>query len=477
MPHSLRARLWWSYALVISLVIIVIALGLVFALVQNPHLLYPEAVIRLRLAGEAVPDQIEQVLVNTPQRVERVLQRAAELRQVRAVLLDPQNQVLSDTGGVELPFTRLVTRALLRQQTPDQVRITRAGLADWWLYSVRTFPSGHTLILLLDAPKLRTVFREQFLSTFLWAGLLALFVSVLLALAMGRWIASPLARMVAASRAVARGENPSVPVEGPVEVQELAHALNEMSQRVQNSQQSQRDFVANVSHELKTPLTSIQGFSQAILDGAVQTPDALQQAATVIYTEANRMHRLVLDLLSLARLEAGTADLQHAPVNLDLLLRSVVEKFNPQVGAAQINLTCQAESLPTLTGDGDRLAQVFTNLVDNAIKYTPPGGSVTVRAVQVEHSAEITVIDSGKGIAAKDQARIFDRFYQVDKARKGGGGRGVGLGLAIARQIVLAHGGKIWVESQPGQGSRFVVKIPLTKADTSTLVSKAKTKR
>jgi signal transduction histidine kinase len=254
-----------------------------------------------------------------------------------------------------------------------------------------------------------------------------------------------------------------------------------MSQRVQASQQSQREFVANVSHELKTPLTSIQGFAQAVLDGAAQTPEALQQAAGVIYNEASRMNRLVMDLLSLARLEAGTADLQSAPVNMDLLLRGVVEKFTPQAQAAQVDLREDIHDVPGLIGDGDRLAQVFTNLVDNAIKFTPPGGQVTVTAQPEDGWVTVRVVDSGPGIAPEDQARIFERFYQVDKSRRGGTGRGVGLGLAIAQQIVLAHHGKIWVESQSGQGSCFMVKLPLAKptaqADNSILTMKLKGKR
>jgi signal transduction histidine kinase len=321
------------------------------------------------------------------------------------------------------------------------------------------------------------VLRDQFLSTFFLAGVLALLASIVLSLIMGRWIASPLGRMVNASRAVAQGENPSVPVEGPDEVQELARAMNDMSQRVQASQQSQRDFVANVSHELKTPLTSIQGFSQALLDGTAQTPEALHQAATVIFNEANRMHRLVLDLLSLARLEAGTADLQHAPVEMQALLQGIVEKFLPQARTAQIELSYSGKDLPAMLGDADRLAQVFTNLVDNAIKFTPAGGQVRVSAEVGNGALIVSVADTGKGILPEDQKRIFERFYQVDRSRRGGTIRGVGLGLPIARQIVLAHGGTLWVESQPAQGSRFVVKIPLSKTTDSPMSPKRSPKR
>jgi len=250
-------------------------------------------------------------------------------------------------------------------------------------------------------------------------------------------------------------------LDGPREVQQLGEALNEMAHKVQTSQQSQREFLANVSHEFKTPLTSIQGFSQAILDGAVQTPDALKQAAGVIFQESSRMFRLVMDLLSLARLEAGTADLQRTPLDLTALLRSIVEKFSIQAQKGKVILTADLAPNLAIIGDGDRLAQVFTNLVDNALKFTPENGQVTVRASQQDGSVIASVIDTGIGIDPKDQPRIFERFYQVDKSRKGGVGRGVGLGLAIAAQIIAAHGGRIWLNSQPGLGTTFSISIPL----------------
>jgi len=245
-----------------------------------------------------------------------------------------------------------------------------------------------------------------------------------------------------------------------------------MTQRVHDSQQSQRDFVANVSHELKTPLTSIQGFAQAILDGTASTVEARSQAAEVIYDESNRMHRMVLDLLDLARLDAGTADLERAPFNLEALLKSVAERFTPQSREAGVKLVTEIRPLPGFIGDGDRLSQVFTNLVDNALKHTPPGGTVKLNARDEGGWVEVSVADSGPGIPPEELSRIFERFYQLDKARKGGPGRGVGLGLAIAREIIQAHGGTISAQSRIGEGSLFVVRLPAAQPDDSTLVSR-----
>jgi len=239
-----------------------------------------------------------------------------------------------------------------------------------------------------------------------------------------------------------------------------------MVARVESSQKSQRDFVANVSHELKTPLTSIQGFAQAILDATADTPAARKQAAQIIYDEAGRMHRMALDLLELARLEAGTADLKMSPIDVSLLLKSIVEKFTPQAQTAGIQLQRNIpENLPVLFGDGDRLAQVFTNLVDNALKFTPADGQVILSAVNAGAEVEVSITDTGQGVPKEVLSRIFDRFYQVDPSRAGGetaaGRRGAGLGLAIVREIVQAHGGRIDVRSEVGHGTTFVIHLPI----------------
>jgi two-component system sensor histidine kinase ResE len=259
-------------------------------------------------------------------------------------------------------------------------------------------------------------------------------------------------------------------------VRELVQAYNDMNARVLQSQMSQREFVANVSHELKTPITSVQGFSQAILDGTAGTPEAQKQAAQVIYDEAGRMHRMVLDLLDLARLDAGTLDLKCASVDLPALLREVAGKFAPQAHEAGVTIHVESQpALPQVWGDGDRLAQVFTNLVDNALKHTPAGGSLTLRAGLSDSTSDprngqvdVEVIDTGEGISADALPHIFERFYQSDPSRPGGEKHGAGLGLAIVKEIVGAHGGKIGVRSRPGAGSTFTVSLPVNLLDKST---------
>jgi len=305
-------------------------------------------------------------------------------------------------------------------------------------------------------------------------GLLALVLALMLAYFVAAWIASPLQRLIEAARGVGvrrsgsgglavggRHEPTLVAEAGPKEVRELIGAFNAMLGRVAASQRSQRDFVSNVSHELKTPLTSIQGFAQAIKDGTASSSEQQREAAEIIHAEAGRMHRLAVDLLDLAALDAGTVELRNAPVDLQTVLRHMCDRVQPIATSAGVTLDMTLPTeLSAILGDEDRLLQVFTNLIDNAIKFTPPGGSVHVLAEQDRGEVRVIVRDSGPGISAEELPHIFDRFYQADAARGGGEKHGTGLGLAIARELTEAHGGRISVRSTLGHGAEFVVHLP-----------------
>jgi signal transduction histidine kinase len=280
-------------------------------------------------------------------------------------------------------------------------------------------------------------------------------------------VVKPLRRLAEAARAITAGDySQRVEEKGPREIRTLAATFNQMVEEVQHTQEGQRDFLANVSHELKTPLTSIQGYSQAVLDGAVTDP---ARAASVIYDEAGRMRRLVEELLDLARLESGQARLRRAHVDLSALLGAVIERMTPQARERGVSLEHEVRALPGLTGDGDRLAQVFANLIDNAIEHTPNGGRVLVRAVEVDGGVEASISDTGHGISPEDLDRIFERFYQVDKSRVRGERKGTGLGLTISKELVEAHGGRIRAVSTLGQGATFIVWLPLPRPSDETV--------
>jgi two-component system sensor histidine kinase ResE len=278
-----------------------------------------------------------------------------------------------------------------------------------------------------------------------------------------------LQQVVTATSEMPGGSVGFLKVEGPREVQELIRGFNGMSTRIKAAQQSQRQFVANVSHELKTPITIIQGFAQAMLDGTADTLESEKQAARVIFDESGRMHRLVVNLLDLARLDSGTFDLKHESVDVDLLLQHVVERFTPQSNKRRVIIEFSPSKLPLIYGDSDRLSQVFTNLLDNALKYSPEGGRIIIRAAVDTNRMRVDITDTGAGISSEQLPFIFDRFFQVDPSRKGGEQHSAGLGLAIVREIVQAHHGTITAQSSPGQGSTFTVRLPLALPDASTI--------
>lgn len=294
--------------------------------------------------------------------------------------------------------------------------------------------------------------------------LLASLLAIVLALVLSRSLTSRLRTLTEGAHAMARGDYDRATrlasVGGGDEVGELAAAFGTMATSVARAQQAQRDLVANVSHELKTPLTSIQGFSQAMSDGTVTGEAAYQELAQIIEQESQRMRRLVEQMLELSRLESGTVPLDVSPVRVDEFVENIGRRYARLGEAKGVAVRWAAPAGLVLDADGGRLEQVLVNLLDNALEYTASGGAVTLVAQQTQPGgASFVVRDTGCGIPADDVPRLFERFYQVERARAGQG-RHVGLGLAIVREIVDAHHGRIAVESAIGAGTTVTVTIP-----------------
>lgn len=222
-----------------------------------------------------------------------------------------------------------------------------------------------------------------------------------------------------------------------------------------------RDFVANISHEFKTPLTAIQGFAETLLGGALDDPENRGRFLEIILGHARRLARLTDDLLKLSQIEAERMELDFRPVPVSELVSACLDTARFRAGQKNLSLGVECPSdLPMVHGDRGRLSEVLQNLLDNAIQYTPDGGRITVRARAEDRRIVFNVSDTGIGIPRTDQERIFERFYRVDAARSCEVG-GTGLGLSIAKHIVEAHGGRIWVESAVGQGFDFYFSVPV----------------
>ena len=228
-------------------------------------------------------------------------------------------------------------------------------------------------------------------------------------------------------------------------------------------EQVRKDFVANVSHELRTPLTAIKGYVEALRDDPKVELPQRNRFLEIIETHTDRLNLIITDLLLLSKIESGQIPLKQEPVELGLLINRTLGLLSHQIDRKQHKMVLNIPAtLPPVLGDEERLGQVFSNLLDNAVKYTPDKGTLTITAVLNDRMIEVGIEDTGIGIPPKDLSRIFERFYRVDKARSRELG-GTGLGLAIVKHLVEAHGGTVFAESS-GKGSRFTVKLPAASA-------------
>jgi signal transduction histidine kinase len=292
------------------------------------------------------------------------------------------------------------------------------------------------------------------------------------------WLAGTIVRPVenlrrSAERLASGDLDHRVPVAGTEEVVQLASTLNQMTGRLQQLEGMRRQYVSNVSHELRTPLAAIRGMAETIMLHGDNDPALRDRYLPRIITQTERLARLASQLLDLAQIESGDLVRDFNPVAIAPVLEEVVSTCAEGAAARGIELVMDVlpwippadragvPFSPQVEGDRDRLVQVFFNLVDNALRYTPKGGQVSVMARAENRHVTVAVTDSGPGIPPEHLPHIFERFYRVDRARSRAAG-GTGLGLSIVQQIVKDHGGEITVDSAVGKGTRFSVTLPLS---------------
>jgi signal transduction histidine kinase len=365
---------------------------------------------------------------------------------LRLLLVDDKGKVIVDTGG-SMEGTQLESE-LIAQGVPIIVEGQRVGT------------------LLAGRPQQGDPIRKAFLSDMgkavLWATLAAGIAALLIGTVLFQWITFPLQQLQRAARAVAEGKPARVPVTSQDELGAVAEAFNQMASRLDQQQRLRKQMVADIAHELRTPISVMQGTLEAMLDGVLKPkPSELRD----LYDETRRLARLVEDLRTLSLADANQLSLERIPINLAMLVENTAERMRPLAEARQVLLGVQIEQPILLAeADEDRLSQVLTNLIDNALRYTPYGKHVVVRAARVDNQACLEVIDEGQGIPAEDLPYVFERFWRGDRSRNRESG-GSGIGLAIVKQLVEMHGGHVAVESQPGKGSTFRVFLPLSRPE------------
>lgn len=295
------------------------------------------------------------------------------------------------------------------------------------------------------------------------SGVGALFLALGFTFVFSRKLSAPLLNMEQATRKIAKGNlDTRVMISSEDEIGSLAKAINDLAKDLKRYQNTRREFFANISHELRTPMTYLEGYAKVLKEGLYQTDEEKVQYLTIIHQEARRLTRLIHDLFELSKMEEGKVSLNLEWIDLADVMESVILKTELRAKEKGLELKVDLEEeLPFIYGDGLRLGQIFINLIDNAIRYTERG----VISMKVKFSKQkevvITIEDTGKGIPENELANIFERFYRVEKSRSREHG-GTGLGLAIVKQLVEIQGGRIEVFSQVGRGTRFELSFPIS---------------
>jgi two-component system OmpR family sensor kinase/two-component system sensor histidine kinase BaeS len=362
----------------------------------------------------------------------------------RVVLLNVSGEVIADTGGASLDETHPPEH--LQQSAPIVVDGEIVG-------SIVVGSMIEPVLNPADEDFLRAV-NISIVITAASVGLLALILGSLLF----RQITSPLQSVSQAAESIAAGQlGRRVKVDSPDEIGRLAHSFNRMAESLSLAEVQRRNMVADIAHELRTPLTVVQGGLEAMLDGVY---DLSPENIASIHRQTALLGRLVADLRDLAQAEAGQLVLDWQSVNLKELVAQANDGLQSQAHIKGVTLQVDTQDeLPQIRGDEQRLQQVIFNLLSNALRHTPAGGTITARVESKEDRVVVSVEDTGIGIPTKDLPHVFERFYRVDRSRARSTG-GSGLGLTIAKRIVKAHDGRIWAESWLGAGSTFAFSLP-----------------
>jgi two-component system sensor histidine kinase BaeS len=445
----LRRRLFFAI-----LVIVVLSIGVTFAV----------GVVLSRQAVERanIDDLAHQAdLIAERESQSDVLLPFSRLERLQP-FLDKQNQQIKIVD-LDAPSAYLAGEDLIDVRARRPVEGTLRVSGEAYLFVARNVQGKGFVLLRPKDPSFAD--WQPFLLALLIAGAIAAVLAAIGAFLTARAIARPVRRVAEASQSLAAGVSPDpVPVEGSTELALLATSFNEMAEQLHAAKEAERNFLLSVSHELKTPLTAIRGYAEGLEDGAFTA----EEAAGTIREEARRLERLVRDLLDLARMNRREFAIHHEEIELGDVGREAVRRYEAEARSGGVELDAIASDGAPALGDPDRVLQVVSNLVENALRSTPPGGSVHVRA----RPGVIEVVDTGVGLAPEDIPHAFERFYLHDRVGIPDGARwSSGLGLAIVKELSERMGGSVSLESTPGEGTTFTVRLPAAPRATRAATS------
>ena len=472
LPRSLRLRLIFSFGVLIFVTLFLAGSATIYLLREQEE---NSASERVGLLTEPIANRAGELeaIGGTPKQIIDILR--SEYGNVRILLVNGNGVVEGDSSNNALQgqtISQILTSDEQLEVNEDlryRVQSLQRGPEDLLLFTstrsgrpgpiIQFTPSLQTVVA-VEEGDVRGAWRDLLPRLFL-AGGIAFFFGVIAAGLLARSITRPLGQITAASEQMAQGNyEQQIPAYGGDEVSRLASAFNAMSRQVSRSHRTLRDFLANVSHELKTPLTSVQGFSQAMVDGSLTKPEDYAEAGRIINDEAVRMRGLVDDLLYLSQVDQGEFRVQLDLLSPNELLTATNERFERRARQSGIDLRMEMRETPAIQADGRRLEQALANIVDNAVRHTPAGGRVTLSSFAENGHVRLAVHNTGSVIAPEALPHVFDRFYQADPAGASADAN-TGLGLAITKEIVQAHGGNVEAESSPEDGTRFTITLPL----------------
>ena len=434
---SLRSRLFQAIGLIVALCVgLTIALGLV---------------LTRRAVDDATLQDVEHQAALIAERERVAVAPFTYLKALRPYLR--QQHEIYHTSAAGLPEA---SQKLLTQKRPEAT--SGSATIDGTSYFFAAQPVEGRSFVLLRRKSVTTSQSLPFVGALLIAALAGAVLAALAALVLARRITRPVQRVAEAARTLARGSRPApVPVEGASELATLAVAFNDLAEQLARAREAERTFLLSVSHELKTPLTAIHGWAEALAEGAVD----VQDAAETVSAESLRLERLVRDLLDLARMNRTDFSVHPSDVDLAEVAADAVRRYQQQAASFGVELAATSEGPAPAVADADRALQVVSNLVENALRLTPRGGEVRV----VTAPGMLRVEDTGPGLQPEDRTHAFERFYLHERY---GHERpvGTGLGLAIVKELTEAMGGRVEVMSEPGRLTTFTIRLPASVSDT-----------
>ncbi len=444
---SLQFRLVLGFAVVLALALACVSLYVGYAAEQE--------VSRFETSQETTRDaRVRQVIARffserrDQNQLQNVLEQAGRQAGQRIILRGPNGEILGDSHA------RLDPRRERQLQESGPVPVLVAG-REVGSFSVADFTAPEQIQDPAVASLVTTVNQSL-----LWTGVSAVALGILLVSILSRRLLAPVSHLGEVAQHLGEGDlSRRAPDEGSAELRQLSSAFNTMADNLEDAERQRRNLVADVAHELRTPVSNIQGYLEALKDGLLQ-PDG--GTIETIHGQVIHLGHLVEDLRLLAQAEAGALSLHRTPGRMSNVLRVCVDAVRPRAEAKGIAVSLEAsDSMPLVEMDATRISQVVNNLLENSIIHTPEGGSVSVTAgASGDGMLRVAVADTGRGIPSGDLERVFERFFRSDPSRTRATG-GVGLGLTISKQLVEAHGGSIRVENVVPSGARFVFELPV----------------